>query len=73
MEGWYTGHDHVIKASDIELFQTDGTPLSDLGNDLFLNNMQTAFDYFSTFKVFLIHLSIFCHFRGVCLYYITSL
>ena len=42
VQGFYIDHDQDISYSDIQLFRQDGTHLSPLGNQVFLNNLQTG-------------------------------
>lgn len=48
--GAYTKHPQ-IKISHTELFHGDGTHLSKLGNDLFLNNLQGAIEHIMGVKI----------------------
>lgn len=47
-EGHYVIKHPNIRASEIELYRFDGTHLSDIGNDIYLNNLQGALETFVT-------------------------
>jgi hypothetical protein len=43
-EGHYVIKHPNIQASEIELYRFDGTHLTDIGNDIYLNNLQGALE-----------------------------
>jgi hypothetical protein len=45
-EGHYVIKHPNIRASETELYRFDGTHLSDIGNDIYLNNLQGALETF---------------------------
>lgn len=46
VQGYSIDHAHIITAKQINLFPTDVTYISCLGNNLFINNLQAAMQLF---------------------------
>ena len=47
-EGHYVIKHPNIRTSELELYRFDGTHLSDIGNDIYMNNLQGALETFIT-------------------------